>query len=239
MKRPILLVVAIAAAVSACGDDEDEEPPPPPPPERCQADNLKAYAEGAIANEDESASLDISSNDVSGRIFDGGEVRLQLGDASPPGASEEYPLILRIVDNEDDPEFVVLGERLDMATEADPLEFHIVDSTDYSGLGSEDLTSLSDYDCSIDADGTVCAQLGFDTSGSGNLGDDDDYVYNAAGGTVTVEGFSTADERFAAHWDIEVGPNIFAFQDESSGEFEGCMWPHYDPRAPGNYWSLE
>lgn len=242
MKRLMMISFAISTLVVACGDEEEKQEPPPPPPERCKADNLKAYAEGEVSNDEESASLELSSNDVSGRIFDGGELRIRLGDASPPGTSGDQPLMMRIVDNDDDPEFAVFAERFaDTASEADPLELQIADATDYSGLGSDNLTSLSDYDCSIDDEGTICVQVGFDSSGTGTLGNDDEYVYNAAGGTITIEGFSTSDDRFFAHWDIEVGPNLFAFQDESSGEFEGCMWPNYDSR-PGqgtNYWALE
>lgn len=239
MKRLTVFALISSALLVACGEEETEEPPPPAP-ERCQADDLKSYAEGAVFDDEQHTSLNLSSNDVSGRIFDDRELRIRLGNAAPPGEIKEQPVILRLVSNEEEPEFTIFAEQIaDTTSPQEPMELQIYDATDYSGLGSEDLTSLSDYGCSIDDDGTVCAQLGFDASNNGVLDDDDEYVFNAAGGTITIEGFSSSTGRLFAHWDIELGPNLFSFQDESRGDFEGCMWPEYDSRAPGDYWALE
>ncbi len=241
MKRLTALYLAITLPlVAACGEDEPEEPPPPPPQERCEADNLKAFAAGTIERDGNRFVLDLSSNDVSGRIFDDRELRIRLGSAPAPGTNEEQPLILRLVSNEEDPEFSVFAEQLaDMTGPEQPLELQIYDASDYSDLGSSNLTSLSSFGCSIDDDATVCAQIGFDTSGTDILDDDDQYVYNAAGGTFTLEGFDTASGRMLATFDIELGPNLFAFQDPSTGTIEGCMWPEYDSRVPGEYWGLD
>lgn len=215
--------------VAACGDEEQEEPTPAA--EHCEEYDLKAFAAVSVDN-GEAVDFEVESDDeVSGRIFDAHELRIELGQASPPGQSTEVPVIMRLYDATVDDNF---QSYFDVD---EPLTLDVYDATDLPP-GDQDTTALSPFDCSFDDD-TICAQVGFDSSEQGNLHDEDEFVYNAAGGTVTIEGFQTSPSEFSAHWDIELGRNVRVFDDESSGEFEGCIKPAYDGFAAGDYWTLE
>ncbi len=225
---PLLAVLLLAA----CGDDEEEIAAS----ERCLEEDFAAFTAGEIANDEISASLDIeTASGTPGRVSPQ-EVRIQIGEAILPGGDpeedDEYPVLLRLIDPDSPQDF---ARYIDELTIDDPLHLEIFDASDI-GPGSQDLTSMDDFDCSIE-EGTICMQVGFDTAGDGILFDDDDFVYNAAGGTLTIDGFvSGADRGFSVRWDADLGRNIMV-QDDSSGDFEGCIRPDYEPRT--DYWILE
>ena len=233
-RPPIVATTALsvlALCLSACGPEEEEEPPPQ---QRCETDNLKSYLQGSIDDGDSSRSIQLSNADSTPGWIGINEIRLNLGMATPPDGSDPQPVLLRLYDAKSE---AYLSEIIDdLTADGDTLELTVYDASQMPA-GSEDLTRLNHHDCSIE-EGTICAQIGFDAAGDEILCDDDDYVYNALGGTVVIEGFDGVSRLFAGHWELELGRNILSFNDQSQGLVEGCFRPRYTVQG-GDEWPLE
>lgn len=224
--------LCLLLAAPGCGDDEPEIDPQ----ERCTPDGQAAYLDGELITGDATHPLSLSTDQGTPGQIANRQIRIELGQAFPPGTDPEVddtvPMILRLFDADGPLDF---PRYIDELTLDEELVLQVYDATDI-GPGSTDLTSLEDFDCSIE-DGTICAQLGFDTNGDGILHDGDDYVYNAAGGTVTLGGFSSQGGRaFSAHWDLHLGRNIMLHNDSTTGQVAGCMRPGYTPEI--DFWEL-
>lgn len=230
MNRPLQLLAALIAAPTlavGCGDD-----PEPDPATHCQEADLKAYATGSASGERGTASFDTSSDDDAPGRITADRLRLTLGEASPPGTVDDQPMMLYLTDTEiDDELWAQLDER---STEAD-LILDVVDASDLPP-GEEDTMSVDHLDCAVE-DGSICAQVGYDAAGDGVLGDDDEFIYNAVVGDVTIEGFEPVGSTFAMHFDLDIGPNVRVHDDDSTGRLQGCVYAEYDTDAPDG-WSL-
>ncbi len=234
MKRKTLWLFAFLSLTLlfvACGEEEEEEEPVDPI-DRCDAEDLRAFAEGSISVDEETTTFEVSGADSAPGRISANEIRIQLGSAVPPGGEEAEPVIMRIYDPNSPLNFAT---HLSELTESGPLELDVIDASEVPA-GSQDLTSLDQFDCSIDDDATVCVQVGFDSAGDGILFDDDELVYNAIGGTVTIDGFDPNPPTFSAHFDVQLGRNVLTFGDDSTGHFEGCLRPRYQPDQ--DYWTL-
>lgn len=217
-------LAAVALLVIGCGEDEAD----PDPRTHCQEQNLKAYTVGSATGERGSASFEISdSNGTPGRITDT-QVRITLGEASPPGTDDDQPLILYLTDTVIDHD---LYQEFSRRTDDGRLVLDIADASQ-PPEGEEDVTSVSHIDCSVQQDDTICAQVGYDSAGDGILGDDDEFVYNAVDGQLVIEDVDNIASTISMNWDIEAGPNVHVFEDDSTGEFRGCAIPEYDIDAP-------
>ena len=216
----ICIAAAFAVAVTgACGEPDE----PLPFDERCHEEELKAAASGQIDGDYGTASFELTTRDETpGRILHN-EIRLELGVASPPHTASNEPVILRLFDADAPADF---PRHLGDLTEDGPVELEVFDASDLPP-GQADTTSLSHLDCTT-TEGTICAQLGYDSAGDGILYDDDQYVFNAIGGTVTLDGYDNRSVTFAGHWNLEFGPNVRTHDDDSSGEVDGCFRPRYD-----------
>ena len=228
-RRLLSCLVVFSVVGLGCGEPEQEDPIPPQ--QRCAEEGYKTYLSGAIEGDDD-ISLDAANRqDTTGDILRQ-EIRIHLGTARPPGADSAQTIILRLFDPHS--ESRTFATYLDNWTSEGPLELDVFDASDI-GAGSSDLTSLEDFGCAIEDDATICAQIGFDATQNELLGDEDELVYNASGGTVTIEGFNSSDRTFAAHWDLELGRNVLRYGDESSGQAQGCLRANYN----SDDWSLE
>lgn len=237
----VLLFACVWMMISGCSEEEEIIIDPIT---GCDDEELKAYAEGSISSPEEETSFKIiTPGETPGRIM-AQEIRIEIGVASPPGTempdpdSDEEPptdpFIIRLYDPSSDSDF---ARQIEELTQDEPLVLDIADASDI-GAGSQDLTSLDEFDCSIVEDTTICMQVGFDTAGDGILFDDDDFVYNATGGSVTIEGFQTgAFPTFLAHFQADLGRNVIAHGDESTGHIAGCLRPHYNTQP--DYWVLQ
>lgn len=211
----------------ACGEEEV----PLTPQEHCQEEGYKSYIVGHIINDEIRSDYQISSADSTPGSMRRHEIRLVAGSASPPHQSSTQPVIIRFYDAESQEQ---LGPRLSDLTSDGPLVLDVADASDL-GPGSQNRTSLEDFDCSI-AEGTICVQFGFDATGDAGLFDGDDFAFNATGGTVTILGFDNITATFHLEFDVELGPNALGFQDESRGNVQGCLSPNYEPSD--NFWPL-
>lgn len=236
-KSSPLWLAVLLILIAACGEEEEELVAT----EQCADQDLAAFAVGSVTNDGETSTFELETDSgTPGRVEGAHEIWVQLGTAILPGDDPEeddpHPLILRLYDAHHDRnesgEFFRYVENL---TDEEPLVVDVFDATDIAA-GSQDLTSLDDFDCTLE-DTTLCVQVGFDTAGDGILFDDDEFVYNAVSGTVTIEGFKPSPgASFSAQWDVELGRNILVHQDESSGHFEGCFSAGYSPE--GDYRQL-
>lgn len=229
MQNRIAVVAGLAAIfVVGCGEGEQ-----PDPRLQCDHQELKTFAVGSASTDDGTASFDLSTErDISGRITDN-QIRVHLGDASPPGTDETQPVLLYLTDPTSDGEFY---RNLDDWTHDAPL---VVDVVDASSLppGEEDRMSVSHLDCSIEQNGSICAQIGFDSANDEILGNDDEYVFNATGGTITIDGYDYGSQTFSMNWQFDIGPNVHSYQDQSTGDIEGCLRAGYDTDLT-DYWAL-
>lgn len=225
-----LLFTIITTFCMACGGEEEE---PTPPAERCQADNLKVYLTATVDDGSEQQDFQISNADGSPGWIGFHEIRINLGNAVPPEGGEAEPVILRLYDPASEE---LLGSTIDNLTDEAPVEVAVFDASEIPA-GAEDVTSLSEHECSL-AEGTICAQIGFDSAGDNILFDDDEFVYNAVGGSVIFEGFDPVSRTFSVKYDLDLGRNILRFQDESTGRAEGCLLPRYTAHG-GEPWVLE
>lgn len=225
-----LLLLLLPITLLACGPAEE---PAVAPKERCAADGLKAYLEGQITTGDSSQSLQLSARDIAQGSVELDEIRLQVGQATPPGAESSQPVILRLFDSAGTRH---LMHRLSENVATEPLTLQVADASDI-GPGSQGRTSLAGFDCAVD-EGKICAQIGYDSNGDGTLHDDDKFAYNATGGTVTILKVDNQKRRIEIELDLEIGPNILTFQDQSSGKLEGCLAPRYS-RGQDLSWPLQ
>ena len=229
----LLLLICVAGGISMVAAGCGEEPEEIDPFSVCEEEELSAYVQGSASGEDSTASFDVSNDgDTPGRVTPN-QIRMRLGEASPPGTSENQPLRIRMADPDYDGR---LYETLSELDRDDPLVLQVTDGSELPP-GGEDLMSVDHLDCSVN-DERICVHIGYDATGDG-LGDDDEFVYVATGGTVTFQGFDgRTPARFRGHFDIETGPNLHTHQDESTGQAQGCFRTRYNTGGSGDFWEL-
>lgn len=215
-----LLATILSLVMSACGGGEE---PQIDPKDRCDAEGFKAYLDGQITNDDSTQNLTLSAKDKAQGSVELNEIRLHVGQATPPDGDAPQPVLLRLYDAAATRH---LMHRLSDSVAIEPLTLQVVDASDI-GPGSQGRTSLAGFDCAVDQ-GSICVQLGFDSDGDGTLHDDDKFAYNATAGTVTFLKIDNLSRRIHVELDISIGPNVLAFQDQSTGQLEGCLAPNYE-----------
>lgn len=229
LTRPAFSLVLISfLLLAACGEGEEEEPAAQ---DRCGPDGFKSFLVGHIDDGDARTPLRITATGETPGISNGREIRVQVGRFTPPGDDREEPVLLRIYDAKSDD---VLLRRISELTLDGPLTLDVIDASQVSA-GSEGHTELRDFDCAID-DGTICVQFGFDSVGDSSLQDEDEFAYNATGGSVTIDGIDNIRRQFTVQLDVELGRNVLGFQDESTGAVEGCLTPNYETGT--DFWPL-
>ncbi|MFU8806642.1 MAG: hypothetical protein ACNA8W_22730, partial [Bradymonadaceae bacterium] len=221
-KRLVFGIVTLI--LGACSGSED----PIEAEERCLADGLTAYAEGMISNDSTQISLDLSTNSIDGSIGIQ-QVSMELGTISRPG-KPAAPLRMLIHDAHS---VENLLDTFTNATNDGPLTLNVFDASELAS-GSSNRTELSHLDCGLQ-NGNVCVQLGFDTTGDELILDDDDGAYNGISGTVTIKNINHIGRKLHFTWNLEVGSNILAFQDQSFGRFKGCVNATYETGTAGRW----
>lgn len=216
--------------MAGCGPDDEGTPDPE---DRCGIDGFKAFLVGHF---------DVGGDDVEFRISNEGdtpgmatsnEVRLVVGSFPPPGEDGDLPAILRIYDSGGDRN--ILARISEMLEDQDEVVATVVDASEI-GAGSQGRTNLNDFDCAL-ADGRLCVQYGFDTVGDDTLQDDDEYAFNATGGTVTFLGINSTTRRVDLQLDVELGRNVLRFEDTTTGSLTGCASPRY--QLGTDFWPLD
>lgn len=223
----LALLALLTLPVFGCGGESEEDATAPQ--DRCVEENLKAYLVGSIASEGEPYDLLVRSTDEVSGFIGFNEIRLNLGDFTPPGETISRPVILRIWDNDGRQNLI---HRLADLTDDAPVTLELQDASQPRS-GSQGRTSLSDFDCSLEA-GRLCAQLGFDHTGDQSLQDGDSFAYNAASGELEID---IANSRVYVKFSMNTGVNVLGFQDSSSGSFQGCIAPRYS-LSPLDQWPL-
>lgn len=224
MRRAHLILLSLLIlATTACGAEEAEEPPPR---QRCSQDDLKAYLDGEFTA-DATHGITLQAADEVNGFIGFHEIRVQIGEATPPGASSPQPVILRIWENNGVGNMI---HRLSELTDDGPQTFTIVDASE-PRAGSQGRTNLDGYDCRLD-ESTLCVQIGFDANADQALLDTDAFAFNASGGEMILE---IANRRVNADFSFQTGVNLLSFQDDSSGAFEGCIAPRYSISGDDNW----
>lgn len=226
LSLPVVAIIALSMSVSACSGSEE-----PAAQERCVLEGLTAYAEGRIRNEGVSYNLDLSREEISGSIGTQ-QVTVDLGSISRSDKGSA-PLRMRLFDAHSQDSLL---DALANATTNGPLTLQVFNASEIPA-GSQNRTELSNFDCGLSKN-NICVQLGFDSTGDELILDDDDAAYNGIAGTVTIESINNVSRKILITWDVEVGANILAFQDQSSGSFAGCMNPRYSA-GTGGRWALK
>lgn len=226
LSLPLVALIALSVGAPACSGSEE-----PAAQERCVLEGMTAYGEGRIRNEGVSYSLDLSRDEISGSIGTQ-QVTVDLG-SIPRSDKGAAPLRMRLFDAHSKDSLL---DTLANATAGGPLTLQVFNASQIPA-GSQSRTELADFDCGLPK-GNICVQLGFDSTGDELILDDDDAVYNGIAGTVTIESINNISRKILITWDVEVGANILAFQDQSSGSFAGCMNPTYSA-GTGGRWALK
>ena len=226
-KLPLLLLASSLLFAPACGGEPEEEEISPLL--RCEEEGLKAYLVGTIQTEDGPHDFLIRSPEEAPGFIGFNEIRVVVGSFSPPGSSTPLPVILRIYENDGRQNLI---HRLSELTDDGPLSLQVADAS-LPRDGSQGRTNLDTYDCSLE-NGTFCLQIGFDSVGDQTLQDQDEFAYNGASGSLDIE---IADRRVKVSFDLDLGPNVLGFQDQSTGSLQGCIAPRYSV-SPDDNWPL-
>lgn len=215
--------LAVALFTLGCGDSDEE----PNPQTYCEDEKVNAYARGSVGE----IKLNLERDSIEGSTIIAQQVLLKLGDIERKEQGDKVPLLMRIFDAK------IKSELLDAMANAslsEPKVLTVVDATKVIAGSEQTRTDLSTYDCSIQND-TICVQIGLDTNNDGQLLNDDAAAFNAASGTVTITRAQNA--QISLSWDVELGQNLLTFNDQSSGNFAGCIRARYATSGLGN-WQL-
>lgn len=226
-RRIAALSLSLSALVFVgCGDEE----PTIAPTARCAELDLALVAQGTLEQLDGgSGEAKLEAKTTNSEIL-GLQAWLRLPGYNPGDGAR--PLIVRLYAGGAGN----LVTRIERATAAGPITLNVVDATDIPA-GNVSATALDRYPCNLE-DGTICVQVGEDSNNNGSLDDQDVRVFNAKGGSITIQPLDFTTRRLTLTYDVQLGRNVIDVRSMTTSALSGCLDAKYTAKGESG-WSLE
>jgi hypothetical protein len=205
-----MMILTLAALAVSCADEEE---PTFSPEARCAGASLGLVGEGSLERADGAVGAVVLESKAAAGEIRTTQLLLRLGGYNSGEGAR--PLLVRISGGGAGD----LITRIDRGDISGPL--NVLDATEIPA-GNVSATALDRYPCNMES-GMVCVQVGEDSNGNGLLDDQDVRVFNASGGTVTLDALDTSKKRLRLRYNVTLGRNIIDVRSMTQGTFAGCL----------------